>query len=74
MTEGFGVLLLQVAASSAVADASVRQSAAVYFKNLVNKRYDPYEEGRVQPLSDTDKASIRSHIVAAIMECPSAVR
>lgn len=74
-TPGFGVLLLQVAASNGSdADAALRQAAAVYFKNLVNKRYDPYEEGKVQPLSEEDKTTIRGLMVSAVIECAPSVR
>lgn len=55
-------------------DASIRQAAAVYFKNLVNKRYDPYDEAKVPALVDGDKARMRGSIVAAIINCAPTVR
>lgn len=55
-------------------DASVRQAAAVYFKNLINKRYDPYDESKVSTLADEDKTRIRGSIVTAIINCVPTVR
>lgn len=63
-----------MAASTGDTDAAVRQSAAVYFKNLINKRYDPYDETRVTPLSDDDKAKIKQLLVPAVIGAVAAVR
>lgn len=55
-------------------EPAVRQAAAVYFKNLINKRYDPYEESEVQPLADDEKSQIRQIIVSAVINSPALIR
>ena len=67
------MILLQVVTDAQV-DAAIKQAAAVYFKNLINKRYDPYDESKVSPLGDGDKAMLRSLIVPAVISCVIAVR
>lgn len=75
MATGFGVLLLQVAATKdGNTDISVRQAASVYFKNHINKRYDPYDEERTRPLPEEDKAQIRQIILSAVIESSPTVR
>lgn len=75
VSAGFAPLLLQIAASSdSQTDAAVKQAAAVYFKNLVGKRYDPYEDSKIVALDEQDKSSIRGIIVKAVTECAASVR
>ncbi len=72
---GFATLLLQVSTADSVGvEPSTRQAAAVYFKNLVSKRYDPYDESKVAPIDDGEKGTIRGMIISSIVSCPPTVR
>lgn len=54
---------------------AVRQAAAVYFKNLIERRYlneeDWEEEGENYgaPINEADRLSLRQSIVQAVMQC-----
>lgn len=48
-------------------------AAAVYFKNLINKRYEPYDE-KAASLGEEEKAAIRGAIVTAAVTCPALIR
>lgn len=71
---GFALLLLQVATVAGHTEPAVRQAAAIYFKNMINKRYDPYDESKVQPLGEDEKAQIRQSIVAVVVNSPALIR
>lgn len=62
-----------MAAGGHTTDAAIRMAAAVYFKNLISKRYDPYDE-KMPSLGEEEKTAIRAAIVTAAVNCPAVIR
>lgn len=67
------VNLLRVALEDSI-DPSVRQVAAISFKNLVRRDWSPSEEGKASPLAEEDKAAVREALLEGITRAPPAVR
>ena len=75
--DGFLLRVLELAASDNV-DAMTRQSAAVTFKNMVKKNWDPSEPdevGAVKPVgtSEGEKTRCRGAIVGLMLRAPKLV-
>ncbi|XP_065176785.1 importin-7-like [Sycon ciliatum] len=74
---GFPSCLFQIV-TSGDADLALRQAAGIYLKNLVERHYKVREKrpGEKQPfeLAQADKATLRQHIVEAVIVVPAQVR
>lgn len=79
---GHVVLLLKLAVDTSLPiEPVLRQCAVTYMKNVIKQRWDPPEppphrknEGRTEPLTEADKAVVRSNLVEAIAVSVPAVR
>mmetsp|Transcript_13898 Transcript_13898/g.41394 ORF Transcript_13898/g.41394 Transcript_13898/m.41394 type:complete len:969 (+) Transcript_13898:177-3083(+) len=71
-TAGFSLLLLQLVQQNCITEtngqsaATIRSSAAVYFKNLVNKGW---EFSNVISIAENDRGAIKTHIVKLVCLC-----
>ncbi|BDA47636.1 Importin-7 [Coccomyxa sp. Obi] len=69
--EGQLVNLLRVAVEDSL-DVGIRQVAAISFKNLVRKDWDP--QGGPSPIPEADKAAVRDNLLEGIVRAPQVVR
>ncbi|EIE23737.1 ARM repeat-containing protein [Coccomyxa subellipsoidea C-169] len=65
------VNLLRVAVEDSL-DVGLRQVAAISFKNLVRKDWDP--PGSPSPIPEEDKAAVRDNLLEGIVRAPQVVR
>uniref|UniRef100_A0A383WBL3 Importin N-terminal domain-containing protein n=1 Tax=Tetradesmus obliquus TaxID=3088 RepID=A0A383WBL3_TETOB len=72
LAKGHGVNLLRVAGEPSL-DLSVRQVASISFKQVAKKYWEPEKEG-APVLNDEDKATIREHLLQAIISAPHIVQ
>eukprot|EP00566_Odontella_aurita_P003278 CAMPEP_0113547256 /NCGR_PEP_ID=MMETSP0015_2-20120614/12254_1 /TAXON_ID=2838 /ORGANISM="Odontella" /LENGTH=984 /DNA_ID=CAMNT_0000447789 /DNA_START=9 /DNA_END=2963 /DNA_ORIENTATION=+ /assembly_acc=CAM_ASM_000160 len=73
---GHPLHVLRIVASSDVADASVRQAAAVHFKNIVKKGWDEDAEHGTDGIviSSADRRTIKSHLVELMCTVPPQIQ
>jgi len=73
--KGHVVNLLRASVEESV-DESIRQVAAISFKNSVKKGWEVSEEeaGVASRFDDEDKAIVRSHLLEAIIRAPSRIK
>jgi len=73
---GHPLLVLRLVASSDAADAAVRQSAAVHFKNIVKKGWNPDSEHSDHSIviSPSDRNLIKSHLVELMCTVPPQIQ
>ncbi|KNC96420.1 uncharacterized protein SPPG_08317 [Spizellomyces punctatus DAOM BR117] len=67
---GFLPGVLQILGTSD-ANVAVRQAAAIYFKNRLQRGWDPESK---KPVNEGDKLFVRQHILRAIVELPANIR
>lgn len=75
-TAGHPLAVLKIVASADAADAAVRQSAAVHFKNLVKKGWDEQAEDGTDGivLSAGDRTLIKGHLVELMCTVPPQIQ
>lgn len=78
-TPGHAMVVLELVAKADACDASVRQAAAVHFKNLIKKGWDPHanEDGGNDSgivLSPHDRTTIKSHLVQLMCTVPPQIQ
>ncbi|KAJ3697379.1 hypothetical protein LUZ61_001084 [Rhynchospora tenuis] len=67
------VRLLQIVVDGSW-DMGVRQVASIQLKNFVAKNWSPTEPGEPQRILESDKATLREHILGFIVQVPSLLR
>lgn len=72
---GFPSILVGILRDSNM-EISVRQSAVIYLKNLVNRAWkvDEADREKITQISEQDKIILRSHIVSWIVDAPEPIR
>ena len=72
---GYLQIVLQIVAKGDV-DVSIRQAAAIYFKNQITRVWDPYPSLRqsMPQLNENERQEIRNHLVAALGALPPNMR
>lgn len=55
-------------------DLAVRQVASIHFKNFIAKNWSPSEPDEPHRILETDKATVREHILGFIVQVPSLLR
>ena len=64
-------LINRLVASTTPQDIAIRQSASVLFKNLVKNRWEPEDDSA---FADTDKETIKTHVVELMCVAPQSVQ
>jgi exportin-2 (importin alpha re-exporter) len=74
---GFTIILLHLmnnlAQSTQRDDTGVRQSASVYFKNSIKKRWEPTDED-CQPIPSLDRENIKTYVIDLMCTAPKDVQ
>jgi exportin-2 (importin alpha re-exporter) len=74
---GHALDVVRLVASSDAADASVRQAAAVHFKNLIKKGWDESKEMEDRHgivISPEDRVTVKSHLVELMCTVPAQIQ
>ncbi|KAL1924145.1 uncharacterized protein VTP21DRAFT_7180 [Calcarisporiella thermophila] len=72
-TPGLLALLLQILTSEE-SDPSVRQAVAIFFKNRLQKSWDPSKQGTNHPITEEDRHIIRENILQVLVLSSNQVR
>jgi exportin-2 (importin alpha re-exporter) len=74
---GFTIILLHLmnnlAQSTQRDDTGVRQSASVYFKNSIKKRWEPIDDD-CQPIPELDRENIKAYVIDLMCTAPKDVQ
>ncbi|KAJ1979325.1 Nonsense-mediated mRNA decay protein 5 [Dimargaris cristalligena] len=55
-------------------DVAVKQAVSIYFKNRVRTQWDPSPQGKVTPLNEADKQTIRENILQIMVHAHPSIR
>ncbi|XVF65538.1 hypothetical protein PTKIN_Ptkin09bG0257100 [Pterospermum kingtungense] len=55
-------------------DMAVRQVAAIHFKNFIAKNWAPHDPNEQQKISQSDKDTVRDHILVFVVQVPPLLR
>ncbi|CAD7704977.1 unnamed protein product [Ostreobium quekettii] len=70
---GFVFSLLRVSVEASL-DVSIRQVAAITFKRVVERRWEPRDKDEESPLHPDDKNEVRNNFLAAIVQTPPLIQ